>query len=437
MLHLSSDKHQSAARRQSASKKRKCIPWHEGDRIKVTKDGTQKGKEGTVTDSDWKGQVKVIMDGTKAVKSYSPTELKKGAKEKSASLLVQDDSIYYTLINMGWGKTGVQDTSLIKKLIASLLSIMLPLGLCLVTICVSLSLISPVCGYHSHCPTHMYCVNLTALENDASRWRRPRFAPSSVGIVANSNCVPCQFNQSSWPAVVARNQPFYESPMEKAAHCSEAPASGCGLVTWNIMQMTRMAYMVLFFMALVVAVACYSERCQALDSMYMAQSKLKARNNTQIDRFLCETVFFFTHRVLRDKCLITCVICIFHCLCCFSNNGTTGVIILYNGLGVSFLLEADTILLNGLGLSGADDDDDQLVRTCSLHLLTALTLGPSSLPFLPPVDLRRRGELPQDPGIEPCSFPCTLFTLLHSPTPSLLHSLPPAPSPALPPANSY
>jgi hypothetical protein len=276
---------------------------------------------------------------------------KKKSEESNGSLLVQDDSIYYNLINMGWGKTGVQDTSCAKKILASILSVLLPLGLCLVTICVSLSLISPVCGDHSHCPTHMYCVNLTALQNDAARWRRPRFAPSVVGIVAESNCVPCQFNASSWPAVVGRGEQFSVAKANqiKQEHCAGAPTTGCGLISWNIMQMTRMSYVVLFFMALVVSVACYSERCQALDSMYMAQSKLKARNNNFIDRFLCETVFFFTHRVLRDKCLLTCVICIFHCLCCFSNNGTTSIIILYNGLGVSFLLEADTILLNGLG----------------------------------------------------------------------------------------
>jgi hypothetical protein len=46
-----------------------------GDRIKVIKDGSRKGEEGVIVDPDWKGQLKVALDGVEGVKSYLPSEL--------------------------------------------------------------------------------------------------------------------------------------------------------------------------------------------------------------------------------------------------------------------------------------------------------------------------------------------------------------------------
>jgi type IV secretory pathway VirJ component len=41
-----------------------------GDRVEVVKDGNQRGKLATVTNGDWNGLVKVVMDQTNAEKSY-------------------------------------------------------------------------------------------------------------------------------------------------------------------------------------------------------------------------------------------------------------------------------------------------------------------------------------------------------------------------------
>jgi hypothetical protein len=49
--------------------------WKVEDRIKVGKESSQKGKEGVVVDPDWKGQIKVLLDGVEGIKSYLPSEL--------------------------------------------------------------------------------------------------------------------------------------------------------------------------------------------------------------------------------------------------------------------------------------------------------------------------------------------------------------------------
>jgi CRP-like cAMP-binding protein len=55
--------------------------WVLGDRVKVTKEGTQQGKEGTVEDADWSGRVKVMLDGSEEMRSYLPNELEKGSQQ--------------------------------------------------------------------------------------------------------------------------------------------------------------------------------------------------------------------------------------------------------------------------------------------------------------------------------------------------------------------
>jgi Ca2+-binding EF-hand superfamily protein len=50
-------------------------PWKVGDSVKIAKEGSQKGLEGSVVDPDWTGRVKVKMDESGAIKSYLPAEL--------------------------------------------------------------------------------------------------------------------------------------------------------------------------------------------------------------------------------------------------------------------------------------------------------------------------------------------------------------------------
>jgi hypothetical protein len=55
--------------------------FEKGNRVRVTKAGTKKGRLATVTDGNWSGskRVMVLMDlgtGKERVKSYTPTELK-------------------------------------------------------------------------------------------------------------------------------------------------------------------------------------------------------------------------------------------------------------------------------------------------------------------------------------------------------------------------
>ena len=58
--------------------------WEAGDRVRVTKAGSQKGEEGTIEDPDWTGRVKVIMDSDGEVKSYLPHELENIGNAKEA-----------------------------------------------------------------------------------------------------------------------------------------------------------------------------------------------------------------------------------------------------------------------------------------------------------------------------------------------------------------
>jgi hypothetical protein len=54
--------------------------------VQVTKDGSNKGKKGTIIDPSWEGRVKMQMltDGT--IKSYAPTELTLACRKPSPKI---------------------------------------------------------------------------------------------------------------------------------------------------------------------------------------------------------------------------------------------------------------------------------------------------------------------------------------------------------------
>jgi hypothetical protein len=52
-----------------------ALEWEAGDRVKVVKESSQKGKEGVIDDPDWNGHIKVLLDGVEGIRSYAPSEL--------------------------------------------------------------------------------------------------------------------------------------------------------------------------------------------------------------------------------------------------------------------------------------------------------------------------------------------------------------------------
>jgi hypothetical protein len=51
------------------------VEFKVGDRVQITKAGTQHGKTGVVVDPDWTGRTKLEMDEDGAVKSYLTSEI--------------------------------------------------------------------------------------------------------------------------------------------------------------------------------------------------------------------------------------------------------------------------------------------------------------------------------------------------------------------------
>jgi hypothetical protein len=65
-----------------------------GDKVLVTKKGSQTGKYATIVDGNWGGRVKVLMDGNSSTKSYFPSELKL-EKPASRTGLFRDTNVLY------------------------------------------------------------------------------------------------------------------------------------------------------------------------------------------------------------------------------------------------------------------------------------------------------------------------------------------------------